>query len=125
MSNRIIASVTAAAIATYALAAGASVALADEQSGSVYGAKTVGALYHETKDLGVSAPGAQLQPGAATAATVRWIVAPAQSASVYGSGSVGALVRETRGLATSASEVARQGGAATASTVRWVSAPQG
>lgn len=125
MSNRIVATVAAAALAIYAGVAATSVALADEQPGAIYGAKTVGALYYETRDLGVSAPAAPLQPGAATAATVRWTAAPAETASVYGVGTVGALVRETKGLATSAADVARQGGAASASTVRWVAAPQG
>lgn len=126
MSNRFVAAAAFAAYAAISLVA-ATGAVAQEASnpGAVYGAKTVGALYHETKDLTVSAPAAPLQVGAASAATVRWLPASPATAAVYGVGTVGALVRETKGLATSADEVARQGGAATAGAVRWVSGPQG
>ena len=121
MSNRIVAIAAAAALATASLiTVGTASAQELGAQGAVYGAKTVGALYHEAKSLPAGAP-----VGAASAATVRWTAAPAETVSVYGAGTVGALIRETRGLATSADAVARQGGAATAATVRWTGAQKG
>lgn len=124
MSNRIVAIAAAAAIATYAAASLTTIGTASAQElnaqGAAYGAKTVGALYHDAKGLAPDAP-----VGAASAATVRWTSAPAETVSVYGAGTVGALVRETKGLATSSDLVARQGGAATAATVRWTGAQRG
>lgn len=119
-------SIRFASLSTAALIAAAIVspALADE-AGSIYGAKTVGALLNETRGLATDATAVVRQGGAATAGTVRWTAAPLELTSapvgaVYGFGSVGAMVRETAGLATTPSEIARQGGGATASTVLWV-----
>lgn len=117
-------SIRFASLSTAALLAVATLspALADE-AGSVYGAKTVGALTLETRGLATNSDAVAQQGGAATASTVRWTSGEyAPSDAVYGFGSVGAMVRETSGLATSSAAVARQGGAATASTVRWVDA---
>lgn len=122
MLNRITKISTAAAVALAALSAPA---LAQE-AGTVYGAKTVGAMTFETRGRATNPAQVFRQGGFSVALGTEWIPTPVEQTGasvVHGAGSVGALTLETLGLATSASDVRHQGGARTAAAVRWMSAP--